>query len=90
MSAYGLMMDAIHSGQLSEQAETIEDLNKKCDLLYEWIQYLNGEIERLKNGECKERESQTLSPVVETSTGLEASVLENRTKCTEKGYCKKD
>lgn len=86
MSAYGLMVDAIHSSQLSEQAETIEDLNKKCDLLYEWVQYLNGEIERLKNGECKERESQTLSPVVETPKGLETNILENRAQGTKEGY----
>jgi prefoldin subunit 5 len=49
MSAYGLMMDAIHSGTLDEQAKTIEELNKKCDLLYEWIQYLNSQIQELKN-----------------------------------------
>jgi len=86
MSAYGFMMDAIHSGQLSEQAETIEDLNKKCDLLYEWVQYLNGEIERLKNGECKAGQSNTQSPVVETPKGLETNILENRAQGTEEGY----
>ena len=66
MSAYNFMIDAIQSGELSAQAKTIEDLNKKCDLLYEWVQYLNSEIERLKNGECKARESKQESPVVET------------------------
>ncbi len=49
MSAYGFMWDAIQSGQLSEHAETIEELNKKCDLLYEWVQYLNGELEKKQN-----------------------------------------
>jgi len=48
MGAYGLMIDAIHSSELAGQAKTIEDLNKKCDLLYEWVKYLNGEIENLK------------------------------------------
>lgn len=86
MSAYGLMIDAIHSDQLSQQAATIEELNKKCDLLYEWVKYLNGEVERLKNGECKARQSDQVTTVVETSQGLEASVLENRTSGTEARY----
>lgn len=49
MGAYNLLVDAIQSGYISEQGKTIEDLNKKCDLLYEWVQYLNGQIEELKN-----------------------------------------
>ncbi len=78
MGAYDFMWNAIQSGQLSDQAETIEQLNKKCDLLYEWVQYLNGEIERMKNGECEAGKSNSLSPVVEAPERLETSVLENR------------
>lgn len=77
MSAFGFMMDAMHSAELSEQAETIEQLNKKCDLLYEWVQYLHGEIERLKNGECQEGKPNQESTVVETPTRLETNLLED-------------
>lgn len=49
MGAFEFILDMSQEGRLSEQAETIEDLNKKCDLLYEWVQYLNKELEVLKN-----------------------------------------
>lgn len=50
MSAYDFMWNAIQQGELSEHAQTIEELNKKCDILYEWVKYLNAQIEELKNG----------------------------------------
>lgn len=48
MGAYDFTINMMQSSQLSEHAETIEELNKKCDLLYEWVKYLNSELEKLK------------------------------------------
>ena len=48
MSAYNYMINAMQSGQLSEHSETLEDLNKKVEILHEWVKYLNERVKTLE------------------------------------------
>ena len=49
MSAYGFMWDAIQSGEIHDLEKRIVSLEKDLDTAKEWIEYLNGELEKLKN-----------------------------------------
>ena len=49
MGAYDFMINISQEVKILEQAKTIEELNEKCDLLYEWVQYLNKELQELKD-----------------------------------------
>lgn len=49
MGAYDFAWNAIQSGQIRESEERIEELEKKVELLYEWVMHLKGRIEELEN-----------------------------------------
>lgn len=49
MGALDFTWNAIQSGQIHEAEDRIEELEKKVELLYEWVMYLKGRIEELEN-----------------------------------------
>ena len=48
MGAYDFMWNSIQSGQIRDLNEQVETLEKKVEILKEWIDYLNNEIKELK------------------------------------------
>jgi hypothetical protein len=86
MSILNWMIDLDQESKLQEQAQTIEQLNEKCDILYSWVNYLNAELQGLKNGECQARQLNKESTVVASSERLETSILEDRATSTEARY----
>ena len=57
MGAYDFMWNAIQSGQISDLNERIEALEKKVEILKEWVDYL--EAERKKNGSIHQQSDTT-------------------------------
>lgn len=49
MSAYGFMWDAIQSGQIGNHDDRIEELEKKVEILKEWVDYLNNQLKEKEN-----------------------------------------
>lgn len=49
MSAFNFIWDLSQSGQISELVEKVEDLEKKVEILKEWVDYLEGQLKELKN-----------------------------------------
>ena len=56
MGALDFTWNAIQSGQIGDHDDRIEELEKKVEILKEWVDYLNNQL--------KEKENVT------TSTGL--------------------
>lgn len=77
MGAYDLLINAIQEGKISTLEDRIETLLKRVEILEDWIRYY---------GKCETGKPYQVTPMVETSTGLEASVLEERTSSTEEGH----
>lgn len=46
MGAYDYMWNAVQSGQIREMEERVEDLEKKVEILKEWIDYLSNELKK--------------------------------------------
>lgn len=46
MGAYDFMWNAIQSGQIRDMGERVEDLEKKVEILKEWVDYLQKELEK--------------------------------------------
>ena len=57
MGAYDFMWNSIQAGQISDLNERIEALEKKVEILKEWIDYL--EAERKKNGSDNKQSNST-------------------------------
>jgi hypothetical protein len=49
MSAFEFMWNLGQQGEIDTQKEQIDELTRKVNLLYEWVQYLNKELEKVKN-----------------------------------------
>jgi len=49
MSGFHFMWDAIQAGQIRTLEERIEELEKRTEILKEWVDYLNTELEKAKN-----------------------------------------
>lgn len=49
MSGFHFMWDAIQAGQIQTLEERIEELEKRTEILKEWVDYLNTELEKAKN-----------------------------------------
>ena len=49
MGAYDFMWNAIQSGKISDLNEKVDELEKKVEILKEWVDYLEGELKELKN-----------------------------------------
>lgn len=57
MGAYDFMWNSIQAGQIDDLQERIEALEKKVEILKEWIDYL--EAERKKNGSDNKQSNTT-------------------------------
>ena len=49
MSLFNYMWDLSQSGQISELKEKVEDLEKKVEILHEWVQYFKQHIKEQPN-----------------------------------------
>ena len=49
MSVLGFIWDVSQDGQISELEDRIKSLEKDLNIAKEWIEYLNNELEKLKN-----------------------------------------
>jgi hypothetical protein len=49
MGAYDFMWNAIQAGDIHTLEEKVEILEKNLVVTRQWIQYLNAELEKLKN-----------------------------------------
>lgn len=50
MGALDFMWDMAQSGQIASLEEKVDELEKKVEILKEWVDYLEGQLKELKNG----------------------------------------
>jgi archaellum component FlaC len=53
MGWYDYMWNASQSGQIRELQEKVEELEKKTEVLKEWVDFLHNEIKVLKDAQTK-------------------------------------
>jgi len=51
MGGFDFTWNAIQSGQIREMDERVEELEKKVEILKEWIDYLNGELTKCQQAQ---------------------------------------
>lgn len=51
MSAYDFMWNAVQSGQIGDHDERIEELEKKVEILHEWVLYLKEQLKDKNDSE---------------------------------------
>lgn len=58
MGAYNYMINAIQSGYISELNEKVKDLEKKVDILKEWVDYHEEQLKSLRKNDDVYRSGQ--------------------------------
>lgn len=48
MSLFDLMWNLDQEEKLNKNAETLEELNNKVEVLHEWVKYLHAELQRTR------------------------------------------
>lgn len=59
MGAYDFMMNAFQEGKIHNLEQEVQQLKKTVEMTCKWINYLNAELEKLKD-EQRRTENQTI------------------------------
>jgi septal ring factor EnvC (AmiA/AmiB activator) len=64
MGAYNFMVDAFQEGRIHDLEQEVKQLKKTVEVTCKWINYLNAELEKLKD-EQRRTKNQTIQTNVE-------------------------